>query len=86
MQQAEENAANALSKLNLGGFVTIDNEGQNQMFHGNDNNKMPSQESATLDDPSIAQKLEESGKQDDLEDDEMKASADSGEFDKQLNT
>jgi hypothetical protein len=54
MQQAEENAANALSKLNLGGFVTIDNEGQNQMFHGNDNDKMPSQESATLDDPSIA--------------------------------
>ena len=52
MQQAEENAANALSKLNLGGFVTIENEGQNQMFNGND--KMPSQESATLDDPSIA--------------------------------
>ena len=54
MQQAEENAANALSKLNLGGFVTIENEGQNQMFHGNDHIKMPSQESATLDNPSLA--------------------------------
>ena len=77
MKTAEENAANALSKLNLTGFGAPSETTENQMS----NIKVPSQETQTIEEAS-PKKTKEDDKLDVVDDDDMKASADSGEFDK----
>jgi hypothetical protein len=81
MKTAEEAAANALSKLNLTGFgASSENDGQMSNIKG------PSQETQTLEQASPA-KIDDKSILDVIDDDdEMKASADSGEFDKQKDT
>ena len=77
MKTAEENAANALSKLNLTGFGAPSETTEHQMS----NIKVPSQETQTIEEAS-PKKAREDHKFDVVDDDEMNASADSGEFDK----
>ena len=81
MKSAEEAAANALSKLNLTGFgASSENDCQMSNIKG------PSQETQTLEQASPSKVNDDKSILDVIDDDEMKASADSGEFDNQKDT